>query len=97
MSPSASNSGRIGSLLLKRVRVPNADVAFGSIFGVADLSPNPDVFAARLAAQFVYGAQLGWFSLGGIDHGPKLDTKCGPMGIGRYKCISIPPTGLLRS
>jgi hypothetical protein len=35
---------------------------------------------AKLAKQFVYGAQLGWFSMGGVTHGPDLDTSCGPMG-----------------
>eukprot|EP01043_Picozoa_sp_COSAG02_P035835 COSAG02_NODE_2591_length_8466_cov_26.224095_6_plen_256_part_00 len=29
---------------------------------------DPDVFAAKIAAQFVFGAQLGWFSLGGRDN-----------------------------
>ena len=40
----------------------------------------PDVAAARLAANFVYGVQLGWFSLGGVTYGPDLDQYCGPMG-----------------
>eukprot|EP00038_Savillea_parva_P020141 m.30501 g.30501 ORF g.30501 m.30501 type:complete len:884 (+) comp4717_c0_seq1:66-2717(+) len=54
-------------------------VGFGSIFTHNDLALNPDVFASRLAASFVWGIQLGWFSLGGVDHGPNLDTRCGPM------------------
>ena len=54
-------------------------VAFGSVYTTNDLALNPDVFASRLATSFVYGAQMGWFSLGGVDHGPNLDTKCGPM------------------
>lgn len=53
--------------------------AFGSIFTHNDLALNPDVYASRLATSFVYGAQMGWFSLGGVDHGPDLDTRCGPM------------------
>ena len=54
-------------------------VAFGSIYTHNDLALNPDVFASRLATSFVYGAQMGWFSLGGVDHGPDMDHKCGPM------------------
>lgn len=26
------------------------------------------------------GTQIGWFSLGGVDHGPDVDPVCGPMG-----------------
>eukprot|EP01065_Artemidia_motanka_P030722 TRINITY_DN36805_c0_g1_i1.p1 TRINITY_DN36805_c0_g1~~TRINITY_DN36805_c0_g1_i1.p1 ORF type:complete len:851 (+),score=223.16 TRINITY_DN36805_c0_g1_i1:62-2554(+) len=55
-------------------------IGFGSIYSHADMALNPDVLAARLAANFVYGVQLGWFSLGGVDHGPMLDHSCGPMG-----------------
>jgi hypothetical protein len=54
-------------------------IGFGSIFGAADLQ-QPDVGAARLAANFIAGAQLGWFSLGGVTYGPDLDPHCGPMG-----------------
>lgn len=54
-------------------------VGFGSIFTHNDLALNPDVYAVRLAANFIYGAQMGWFSLGGVTHGPNLDTRCGPM------------------
>ena len=54
--------------------------AFGGMFSRADFAPNADVLAARLAAQFVYGAQLGWMSLGGVTSGTDLDTGCGPMG-----------------
>lgn len=53
--------------------------AFGSIYTHNDLALNPDVYASRLATSFVFGAQMGWFSLGGVDHGPDLDTRCGPM------------------
>eukprot|EP00750_Incisomonas_marina_P005018 INCI13567.1.p1 GENE.INCI13567.1~~INCI13567.1.p1 ORF type:complete len:906 (-),score=144.86 INCI13567.1:122-2659(-) len=35
---------------------------------------NPDVFAAKIANQYVFGAQMGWFSLGGTQYPP-------PMGI----------------
>ena len=55
-------------------------VGFGAIYAGADFAPNPDVLAARLATQFVYGSQLGWFSLGGVTHGDRLDHQCGPMG-----------------
>jgi hypothetical protein len=54
-------------------------VSFGSIFTTNDLVLNPDVYASRVAASFVFGAQMGWFSLGGVTHGPDLDTRCGPM------------------
>ena len=57
-------------------------VGFGAIYAGADFV-NPDVVCARLAAQFVYGSALGWFSLGGVTRGPKLDTSCGPMGTER--------------
>ena len=53
--------------------------AFGSIYTHNDLAIEPDVYASRLATSFVYGTQMGWFSLGGVDHGPDLDTRCGPM------------------
>jgi hypothetical protein len=55
-------------------------VAFGAIYAGADFAPDPNVLAARLATQFVYGSQLGWFSLGGVTHGERLDHHCGPMG-----------------
>ena len=43
-------------------------MGFGAIFTVADLVDNPDgEFTTTLAAQFVYGAQLGWMSLGGTQ------------------------------
>lgn len=35
----------------------------GAEFFAADFT-NPDVFAAKVAVQYVFGAQLGWFSLG---------------------------------
>ena len=54
---------------------------FGGMVSRADFAPNADVLAARLAAQFSYGSQLGWFSLGGVADGPDFDAKlCGPMG-----------------
>eukprot|EP00466_Bigelowiella_natans_P008547 jgi/Bigna1/75549/fgenesh1_pg.35_\ len=40
----------------------------GAEFFQQDFLPNPDVFAAKVAAQFVFGAQMGWFSLGGRDN-----------------------------
>lgn len=56
-------------------------IGFGEIFNAGDLildSGNP--LCAKLAKQFVYGAQMGWFSLGGVTHGPDVDTVCGKMG-----------------
>ncbi len=58
-------------------------IGFGSIFNVADLEQT-DVAAARLAANLVFGVQLGWFSLGGVRYGPDYDTSCGPMGTYDY-------------
>ena len=40
----------------------------GAEFFQADFLPDPNVFAAKIAAQYVFGAQLGWFSLGGRDN-----------------------------
>jgi len=40
----------------------------GAEFFQQDFLPNPDVFAAKIAAQFIFGAQMGWFSLGGRDN-----------------------------
>ena len=37
----------------------------GAEFFQEDLTPEPDVFAAKIANQLLFGAQLGWFSLGG--------------------------------
>eukprot|EP00937_MAST-01D_sp_MAST-1D-sp2_P001008 g1008.t1 len=54
-------------------------VAFGAVYTHNDLALDPNVFASRLATSFVYGAQMGWFSLGGVFSGPDLDTTCGPM------------------
>lgn len=54
-------------------------VGFGSIYNAADFA-QPDVAAARMAMTFVCGAQIGWFSLGGVTYGPDLDLYCGPMG-----------------
>ena len=39
----------------------------GAEFFQADFV-DPNVFAAKIAAQYVFGAQLGWFSLGGRDN-----------------------------
>ena len=53
-------------------------IGFGAIFTVADLVDNTDSgYATLLAAQFVYGAQLGWMSLGGTTDEP-------PMGLYDY-------------
>ena len=41
--------------------------AMGAVFYQTDFI-NPDVFAAKIAKQFMYGAMLGWFSLGGRDN-----------------------------
>jgi hypothetical protein len=43
-------------------------LAMGAMFYQQDLTENPDVFAAKIAQQFSFGAQLGWFSLGGRDN-----------------------------
>ena len=43
-------------------------VGAGAIFHTTDLRPDPDVFAAKVALQFTFGAQIGWFSLGGRDN-----------------------------
>jgi hypothetical protein len=37
----------------------------GAEYFQKDLSPNPNVFAAKIANQLLFGAQIGWFSLGG--------------------------------
>ena len=42
-------------------------VAFGSIYNAYDFV-EPDVAAARMAMTFVSGVQIGWFSLGGLQH-----------------------------
>eukprot|EP00943_MAST-04B_sp_MAST-4B-sp1_P009907 g9907.t1 len=54
----------------------------GAMFYREDFLPNPDVFAAKIANQFMFGAQLGWFSLGGRSNHPQnhifdllMDTK----------------------
>jgi hypothetical protein len=39
----------------------------GAVFYQTDFI-NPDVFAAKVAKQFLFGAMLGWFSLGGRDN-----------------------------
>jgi hypothetical protein len=41
--------------------------AMGSIFYQTDFK-DPDVFAAKVGKQFMFGAMLGWFSLGGRDN-----------------------------
>jgi hypothetical protein len=48
-------------------------VAFGDIFNAADLDDELPL-SARMIAQFVYGSQMGWFSLGGVTSGPNVDT-----------------------
>ena len=40
----------------------------GSEFFQDDLNGNGDVFAAKIAQQFLMGAQMGWMSLGGRDN-----------------------------
>eukprot|EP00730_Choanoeca_flexa_P008612 TRINITY_DN12511_c1_g1_i10.p1 TRINITY_DN12511_c1_g1~~TRINITY_DN12511_c1_g1_i10.p1 ORF type:complete len:784 (+),score=125.20 TRINITY_DN12511_c1_g1_i10:1795-4146(+) len=54
-------------------------VGFGDIFNAADLADQRPL-SARIVAQFVYGTQMGWFSLGGVVSGPNVDTRCGKMG-----------------
>jgi hypothetical protein len=41
--------------------------AMGAVFYQNDFV-NPDVFAAKIAKQFMFGAMLGWFSLGGRNN-----------------------------
>lgn len=40
-------------------------LAAGAEYFTTDFAPDPDVFASKLAKQFTFGAQMGWFSLGG--------------------------------
>ena len=54
-------------------------VGAGSIYNRDDFL-NTDVLCARMALSLVYGIQIGWFSLGGVTHGPDYDYGCGPMG-----------------
>ena len=46
-------------------------VFVGAMFFRADFLPDPDTFAAKVANQFMFGAQLGWFSLGGRSNSPQ--------------------------
>ena len=50
-------------------------IAMGAEFFTTDFTPMPDVFSAKVARMFLFGAQLGWFSLGGRDN------QSPPMGI----------------
>eukprot|EP00755_Sulcionema_specki_P024541 Sspe_Gene.15045::Locus_5215_Transcript_1_1_Confidence_1.000_Length_2934::g.15045::m.15045 len=43
-------------------------LSVGAEFFQPDLTQDPDVFAAKVAQQLMFGAQLGWFSLGGRDN-----------------------------
>ena len=43
----------------------------GAMFYRSDFLPDPDVFAAKVANQLMFGAQLGWFSLGGRSNHPQ--------------------------
>eukprot|EP00939_MAST-03C_sp_MAST-3C-sp1_P000922 g922.t1 len=43
-------------------------MSVGAEFFANDFAPNPDVFAAKLAAQFCFGTVMGWMSLGGRDN-----------------------------
>ena len=58
-------------------------LGIGSIFNVQDFNES-DIASARLAANLAFGAQIGWFSLGGTTSGPFLDPSCGPMGTFDY-------------
>jgi hypothetical protein len=40
----------------------------GAEFFQQDFLPNPNVFAGKIANQMLFGAQMGWFSLGGRDN-----------------------------
>ena len=40
----------------------------GAEFYQQDFLPNPNVFAAKIANQMLFGAQIGWFSLGGRNN-----------------------------
>ena len=61
-------------------------VCIGALFCANDFV-DPDVFAARLAASFSFGCQLGWFALGGTAGGQCNDgvsnstDPCGGMGV----------------
>ena len=44
----------------------------GAMFFRRDFLPDPDTFAAKIANQFMFGAQLGWFSLGGRSNDPQM-------------------------
>ena len=51
-------------------------LAMGAEFFTTDFAPgNADVFSAKVGRMFAFGAQLGWFSLGGRDN------QSPPMGI----------------
>ena len=51
-------------------------ISMGAEFFTTDLDDDGDVFAARLAQQLLFGAQLGWMSLGG-----RSDNQSPPMGL----------------
>jgi hypothetical protein len=50
-------------------------LAMGAEFFTTDFAPSPDVFSAKVGRMFAFGAQLGWFSLGGRNN------QSPPMGI----------------
>ena len=43
-------------------------VGMGMVYYVTDFAPNPNVFSGKVAKQFLFGGQLGWFSLVGRDN-----------------------------
>ena len=43
-------------------------LSMGGEFYKNDFDPNPDVFTSKIAIQYLFGSQIGWFSLGGRDN-----------------------------
>jgi len=59
-------------------------MSVGAEFYASDLDADPDVFASKVAAQFIFGALMGWFSLGG-----RRDTSGNPY-MGLYERLMDP-------
>ena len=55
------------------------NIFFGDLYNAADLV-HSDILCAKLAGTFCAGIQVGWFSLGGVQHGPNVDKGCGELG-----------------
>jgi len=65
---SHSNQGTIRTVPVFQSAYGGYYLAAGAEYFANDFAPNPDLFSAKLAHQFLYGAQMGWFSLGGRDN-----------------------------